>query len=1251
MATATVKSLVLSDFPFHQNALIEASAGTGKTYTISNLYLRLLLGHKCQVKTVSEILVLTFTNAATAELKERILNVIRNALRDFARGNSDDAFVEQLLTQVGDKEQACQRLLIAAQEMDLASVFTIHGFCQRVLTEYAFESGSTWQEVLLLDDSDYLLSATTDYWRKHVATLETEAAQWLISHWGTPESLAKTLRSVVYRDIGYQEPAPLFEKLQFCEKQYQQQLQDVKLWWHKNAISTMLAQADLKANVKIAKAPFLEMMQQFAANLLSKPDLGKDGWLTLSPEKIAKARKKTSKPIAEEQFQRFVDLASLEGQVDKLKQEYYFWHALVFVREHLAFSKQQLAELSPDDLLTRVMQALSKAEQDGAEKSQLATLLANKYPIAMVDEFQDTDATQFEIFRRIYQPQHQETSVSEQASDTALIMIGDPKQAIYSFRGGDIYTYLEARNFVADDARYTLAQNWRSQPDLVAATNRFFAASEHGFMNEAMPFFEVSAGRSRKKIELQGRPLSAISCRVLACADDSGKTGNKNSGDQQHKSVPIKWDQASADIANICASAVHLYLETMQVDSGSIRAGDICILVRDRFEADIIKNALQQYKIDSVFLLKDTVFKSRITYSLLLILNAINHCRSEAQIKAALLDELFCFSHDELAQLNQSVTQWQDILETFIQANELWLYKGIVSAVEYVFREFSLYERIKNNTEQYQRTLTDVRHLCEILQFQSRRIEGRSALIAWFEQRVARPELLAGDGLDDAQWRLETDQNLVQICTIHGSKGLQYPLVFIPFLSRYKDAKAGFYHDENNGLRYNITQDERHSDIQAQERLAEDIRLLYVALTRAELHCWLGVWDNNVAGRTVASGFAKTAFGKVLGVAEDNQIGHQWIISALQTRFDGLNVDVQLARQDEYLFLSDNIDDDTLNTPVLQVNALHVPISHSWRMSSYSAISRTRFVPDTPEVSNQEQKANDEIVTADIASTDLALPQGRPGMASDELALNDLPMRFQFARGASPGSFLHEVLEHSDFLDAQSLHDNALELADKFKIDKTQVPAIASWLLETLSAALQSPQTPDLAQSDSVYCLADINTQQRIAEMEFYLPLEGVNISRFNTLISNWLPDFEGHYQVQHLNGMLKGYLDLVYLRNGQLFVADYKSNHLGDTLNDYTTGSLHKVMLHHDYYLQALLYTLAMHRFLKNKLHRYDYNVHMGGAQYLFLRGMTPEIPGNGVLTVKPPKLLVEQIDSLFSGNSLNSGDDCNQEQELSIV
>lgn len=1304
-----MNKLDILSFPFHQNALIEASAGTGKTYTISNLYLRLILGHDCPARRVTDILVLTFTNAATGELKDRILKRIRHAWRDFARGTSQDPFISQLMRDVPNREAASQRLLVAAQDMDLASVFTIHGFCQRLLTEYAFESGSAWDEALLLDDSDMLIHASTDYWRKFIANLDVESAKRFLKKWRSPQELSKSLRPVISRDIGFEDPVKLLSQWQSTESRYLQLLAETRAWWSDNNISEMLQEADLKANVKLAKPTFLALMRNFALEDINETELlqtalGKDGWLTLSPERVNKARKKSSKEFDLTPFEVFDELAELQVQLNKVRQQYYFWHSLHYVREHLQVNKRLLAELSPDDLLKRVNQALSEendtekkniTENDSSKndlskkaapqkKTSLKTLIRSKYPIAMVDEFQDTDQTQFDIFKILYQ--------SDVEQNVALIMIGDPKQAIYSFRGGDIYTYLLAREFVAESARYTLATNWRSQPGLVSAVNTFFARSDSGFMHEAMPFFAVSAGKSEKQLLLNNKPLSALTCRVLLSESLSSSTtslkGDKGDTDLLKiapskmaplKIAPLKWNVASEQMASQTARAIQYYLHEAQIDGKPCLAADICVLVRDRFEAELIQTALQKRQIDSVFLLKETVFKSPVTYSILLLLKAIEQYKSESQIKAALLDHVFGFTQQTLSELNTDTLAWQESLELFHQAFDIWTYRGVMSAIEFICRSFCIFEKLKSDVQHYQRAITDIRHLSEVLQQQSTRIEGKSALITWFQERVARPELLASDGLDDTQWRLETDNNLVQISTIHGSKGLQYPFVFIPFISRYKDAQSGFYHDENQDLRFNFSGDEDVIEVQTKERLAEDIRLLYVALTRAELHCWLGVWDNNVSGRKVESGFIHTAFGRLLDARAEDTPQHDWLINIIKQRFSGESVDVLPFDEAEYwlddgvaeslsdapfsadsqskspqskspqskdaqskssplesTFLNETLIKETLSKdrqtenrrPKLTGKTLSRVISQTWQMTSYSGISKTR------ELSQHSESVEGELKASDEANSDVKNIDNNPELVIQDpeqiaISTEDLPMRFRFERGASPGSYLHEVLEYSDFSDGKSVLDNCMAFTDKFSISEANVSEIANWLIETL-------HTPINTQDCQEYCLADIKKTQKIPEMEFYLPINDLNIATFNRLITQWLPDFDGKYfaresKLKQLNGMLKGYLDLVYLQGNRLYVADYKSNFLGAKFEDYQQQQLHEAMLHHDYYLQALLYTLAMHRFMKNKLSNYSYKSHIGGAQYLFLRGMSVGQKGCGVLTVQPPLQLIESLDKLF--------------------
>lgn len=1197
-----MKKLDITTFPLDQNALIEASAGTGKTYTISNLYLRLILGHQCQPLNVAQILILTFTNAATAELKDRILARIRQAWRDFVLGQSRDEFIQTLIDVLPDRALAQQRLLIASQEMDLASVFTIHGFCQRVLSEHAFESGAAWQETLSLDDSALLKKASSDYWRIRVAGLSEATLRWYLKQCPKPENLIQQMRPVLFRDIGDANPEALHQQWHKVQQGYDEALRETKSWWQEKQISRMLAEADLNARSKISKAAFLEGMALFAAGEAAVPDLGNDGWLTLSPDKVEKARKKSSAEIDTSAFSRFENLAEQEARVSSARQQYFFWDALLFFRNHLQKQKQQNAELSPDDLLTRLHLALSSESRQAQQ--HLKTLLQDKYPVALVDEFQDTDETQFAIFKALYAP-------DAASQHRALIMIGDPKQAIYSFRGGDIHTYLSARHFVPEMSRYTLSTNWRSQPQLVASVNQLFAQSQSGFMHEDMPFHAVEAGKPAKPVVLDGAMVPAMQLAVLP-----------DSVDKKGIPVAVKWGQSSHDMAQVCANQISTYLAKMQIDGQAIAASDICVLVRDRFEAQLIQQALRQRQIDSVFLRKDTVLKSPVAYSLLLLLKAIVGYKSETAIKAALLDGLFAYEQDELMALNQNVMQWQSVLQTFNRAFEIWSWQGVMAALEYVFQAFELYKRIMAHNPEHHRCVTDLRHLNEILQFQSGRVEGKTPLILWFEERIANPDLLAADGIEGTQWRLDTDQNLVQVCTIHASKGLQYPIVMLPFTSRFKDSGGGFYHDEEQGLQYNIENDETLKTRQQQERLAEDIRLFYVAVTRAEFHCWLGVWNNTLSARSGASGFASTAIGRLLDFEIDQASLAAQIIIRIEQRLQGqpVNIDLVSKAQLEEVHAFTPVAPDTQS---LSCKQLQKGIQQNWLLTSYSAISRTRQLEVASLVVEEELKAADEAV---IQSDEVG-SLGEQQESEHPVLAPELAMRFRFTRGAAAGSFLHEVLEHCEFDKPETITAQCHAYAEKYSVAESDIPAITDWLVE----ALQSP----LSGAEEALRLWDLPRRQQLAEMEFFLPLNQVNVKQFNTLIQSWQPDLAGHYHLSQLNGMLKGYLDLIYLHRGQFFVADYKSNFLGETPEDYQPEQLHQVMLHHDYYLQAVLYSVALHRYLKNRLKDYTYQRHIGGAQYLFLRGMSPHYPECGVFTVTPPESLILALDSLFEGVS----------------
>ncbi len=1172
-------------FPLQGPALIEASAGTGKTYTIVNLYLRLLLGHQCTPLTVDKILVVTFTNAATAELKDRVRQKLQQAYLDFYAGHSDDGFVRQLIDSLDDTKLACQRLSLAVKQMDEAAIFTIHGFCQRMLKEHAFESGMLYEQTLIMDESEWLQLAVADFWRREIVTLNDELLGMILDSWAEPEALLKDIRNLLYRRA-----TPIAEmSLESVAKaldDYKALLAKVADWWQQQNVAGQLLQADLNGRAKLGKEDFLAQVSAALAERQLMPKFDKERWAALSAEKLEKARKKTSKPTDHLDFGQFDQLAQLQQDCVEGLQIGLLHQAIGAVRDNLQQNKQRLSLLSPDDLLSSLQQALA-----GNSGNVLAQSIRQAYPAALIDEFQDTDPQQFEIFRAVYAVQTSEEEI-EATPAPSWIMIGDPKQAIYAFRGADIFTYIQAKSLVVDDRQFTLATNYRTREPLVNAVNTLFTQREMAFLVEdSIPFYPVSAAKNPEGLVVQGQAAASLALVHLP-AGDKGVLG---------------WEPAAMPMAMACAGEIARILQAASDGNASVagkapQASDCCVLVRDRLEADLIKQALAKLNVASVFLVRKSVFATQMAYDLYLLLQALAHPGDERKLKAALTSELFAFTAEQLDALFANELQWQRLTEQVFQWHRDWRRYGLMLVLEQVFAQYDIYAKLVAHFEDGMRRVTDLRHLTELLQQQSALVNGESQLLHWYESHLADPD----HDHEGQQLRLETDANLVQIITQHASKGLEFPLVFLPFVSRFRTSKEAIFHDATQGLMVDLLASDEHLATADHERLAEDIRLFYVALTRAEHYCWMGVW-NFASGRSKQSALLQSAIGTLL-LHDVDPIDDGTIASRLQSLTDKADISYRAISDEELTGdYAPYVGQPTQQTPDWQTAILKQPVKRSWQLTSYSAIASHHQVKDE-------------------------LPPGfdegvQPMMPPPEQ--EPVPSPFSFVRGANAGSFLHGVFENIDFTQPDNLAEVIEEKGKWYGIDASWYPMLHQWLGDVLLAKFATEG------KDAALQLAALAPQQVKIEMEFHMPLTQVRASQFNQILNQYAPRRDYHYQFEQLNGMLKGFIDLLFEYQGRFYVADYKSNHLGDSLAEYHGQALETAMVEHDYHLQAILYSLALHRWLKPRIANYDYDTHCGGAYYLFLRGMHSEHPGNGIYHFTPQKGLILALDRLFDGEA----------------
>ncbi|CAM3513082.1 RecBCD enzyme subunit RecB [Vibrio aerogenes CECT 7868] len=1176
-------------FPLSGMRLIEASAGTGKTYTITGLYLRLLLGHgdkmsaHPQALSVGQILVVTFTEAATAELRGRIRERIHQARLAFTRGESEDPFLCSLLEETADHGRAAQVLLQAERDMDMAAIYTIHGFCQRMLVQNAFESGSRFQHEFITDESRLKVMAVADFWRCNFYGLSLTLAEQVRQLWPTPSHLLDDIGLYLSGSEPHLSVSFPVTDLESLHQQNLSRIETLKQQWRQSCHEFQGLIADSGVNkrsyTKKSLPAWIEQVSAWAAKETNSYDI---------PDKLERFSRqvlveKTPKgePPSHPVFDAIEDFLA---QPVSLKAPL-LAHAIKECRRILARTKQEKQWLSFDDLLAYLSVALKNDHQQ-----LLAQRIRGLYPVAMIDEFQDTDPLQYHIFSQIYSGE----------TDTGLLMIGDPKQAIYAFRGADIFTYMKARRQVS--SHFTLATNWRSGYDMVMAVNQLFLSASRAFIYENdIPFIPVSAapGAKERYWELENEQQPAM---TWWWPDHQESYLMKQEYMQQMTGATVAQIQTILQASD--AGRCHLISGQKKQP---VQAGDIAVLVRTGHEGHMIKSALAKQGIASVYLSnRDSVFTGGVARDILRLLQAVLAPENERLLKAALASAFFMLEIFELDQLNTDELLWEQVIREFKAYRQIWSDKGIQPMLRTVLYQRQLAERWLRHSDG-ERMLTDYMHISELLQQAASETDSAHGLARWLTQSI-EDSLQGLSHQDEYIQRLESEKNLVRIITIHKSKGLEFDLVFLPFAMNFREAAEAKYHDDEQDK---VILDLFRSDLamsQAEkERLAEDLRLLYVALTRAVYGCFIGVAA--VAGRSKKGDSLAhlCAMGYLL---QQGQPGDAALLKQGIEKVLGSSSGVLCAPPEPGetpLTLQTNDHDD------LCVKTLNHVIERYWRMTSYSNLVK--------------QSGHQTFLDAPLEPKGFDIDSAGE---SDEMLWTDEEKNiFTFPKGAAPGTFLHSLFEETEFTQPPDSEENIRiisALMETSSVDSAWLPTLLNMMHQVLTTPLDGKSLR----------LAEIDKRKRLAEMEFLLPVEVLQAAGLNRLIRQKDPlsaqaAMLGFAKVE---GMLKGFIDLVFEYRGQYYILDWKSNHLGYHIEDYSQSRLQAAMIEHRYDLQYQLYTLALHRFLSARIPGYRYKKHFGGVYYIFLRGVAGRAE-YGVFSHRPEEALILALDRLVAGQS----------------
>ncbi len=1164
--------------PLSGTNLIEASAGTGKTYAISIIFLRLIVENNFRIE---DILVVTFTIPATMELRMRIRDRLRDAVSVIESVEIKDKTVSQLMDRYKNDSVMKQRILTALKSFDQASVYTIHSFCQQMLVDNAFESGSLFTSEIV-NDGAIVEQGVNDLCRRTLYN----ASPALVSYFMDNCSVAELLELYKKRPLSPElriEPEISdadIESLETSNNLVAEYYDKLSALWETESGSVAAIfheSVALKRNIykEDSMDSLIEDMNYYIAG--DDPLALFDKFENYTSDKIISSLKKGGDYPESEVFEICQKLytAFLEYQASGSSLLISIKKRLFDVIDELILNKKNTSSgRSFDDLIKDAHRGLN-----GLSGKLLGDKVRARYMAALIDEFQDTDNLQFDIFSRLFNN-----------DKTILFLIGDPKQAIYRFRGADIFSYIKASQEMKN--RYTLARNWRSRVELIECINEVFVRCVNPFIFSQIEFHPVRPGEDTQgEVFLNnGKPVPPLD--IWLAPEDRGTGSN------------ALIEKLSAEISLLINRDSD---NPYTIGENRINPGDIAVLVRTGRQGIEVRDAFARYNIPSVSRGMDNVFKTEDALALYYIVSAIAEPSNYSLVKAAAstvamggsAEVLYNFRHSSAEDSNAL----DDITSRFYDYREIWNAGGFLNMITEFLEGESVPSRIFALSGG-ERMITNINHISEILHgVEHEKGFSPKELVAWFGNTIASPP-----DNDEYSMRLERDDDAVNIITMHACKGLEFPIVYCPFLAHSGDSRDNFviYHDLEDDNRTVLYLDKNIPDelkkIKANEDLAENIRLLYVALTRAKSGCRIMFAPNNNFGKSAAyhifvkdPGFEQVKFSREVLVTALNDLAE---------KSDGKICFAEGSSSDGRIYHVEKHSGKEIG-----VRHFTGEVRDSWKTHSYSSIV-LRF--------SSHGKSEEK----DFQSEYFVKHERGEGI-------------FGFASGARAGLCIHEIFEKIDFTQSDRIlvSEKCGEILEKYRYDLSSKVHLTDMFFNVVNSILDE---------DTGLKLADIGEGSRLSELEFNFPMDYFDSLKFRDVFKSTSPYCDKIYQRltsdhSEPGGMMKGFIDLIFEFNGKYYIADWKSNHLGNSYDDYLPDSIADEMEKHNYFLQYYIYSAALNRYLKQRLgDSYSYDDHFGGVYYFFVRGMNPDAAGSpGIFRDKPSMSVIEKLDQYFTGEN----------------
>ncbi len=1135
------------------SCLIEASAGTGKTFSIAFLVLRLVVEKALPIE---HILIVTFTDAATKELRERVRQRLVEAKNALNGATSKDKLLNDWLAQLEShvpRSDAQARLVQALASIDQASISTIHGFCQKILTEYPLESEQTFGQTLTTDMTGLYDELVADFWRQTVYERPEEEVALILAAMPSPKNLHSLLYDIKQPGLRITPEVKDLDTLM------------PELLAHQQAWQDWITQTQPKIDEFIAEAKAQNWINTRSLDKLAahQAQFANDPMALLNYLAEGTPFNKQGKPQAAEFVAQIHPGDTLLNNQTQLPQQLKIALQSAFAthfQQQLSVKLQAQNLMSFDDLIQRLYHALQQPQA-----TTLIERVRSGYQAALIDEFQDTDQWQWGIFSALFN-QSAQTLQNSQTDPAYLFLIGDPKQAIYKFRGADIHAYFAAARQC--QAHYTLDTNWRSQPNLVAAVNQVFDV-DNPFQFHELHFKPVNAGVDA---DPQCATQPAWHWLTLPTQAD-GKPWPKTSAD------PLIQQNLLAEISEL-------------LQHHGVQPKQIAILVRTNQRAESYRHALAKLGIPAVIKSRQSIYQTPQAEQLYRVMAAMLQPNNSRLIKPLLALDWFGLNSEQVHQIlhSDALEDWFELMQ---RLHQLWHKTSFIRALYALLEQQQVLEHLTKFNDA-ERRIANIQQLAETLQTEiHQRHLTPAKTLDFLAHQITQP-----DGSDATIVRLDRDDEALQIVTVHAAKGLEYDYVFCPDLWQAKDPEktpkdlVRVYQDGEWLLDLGSDQFTQHHDQAYQEQQAEDLRLAYVALTRAKVRNTVVTGDN-------LKGFDQSP----LGYLQQQPPRAQGNDNLFTTRELALHAQPQVYQPP--LVLGD----------YQACSIQRTAVDTRYRLFSFTGLVKAGHT--AVSVPSAELEAINETPTD--KAQEIPVPQTP--------AANDpFDKERDIARGAEFGNLVHDLLEQQDFAQlAQGVDPERRDsLCQQYglKLNDNQQQA--------LEQMMQRIVTTPLNAESSGLTLAQLPSNKVLKEMAFYYALASSSTLQLNQAMPKDVPFLP--LKAQQLAGYLNGFIDLVFEHQGRFYLLDYKTNYLGANPSDYTYERMYEEMQHHSYGLQFMLYCLALHQYLSHRLPDYDYERHFAGVYYVFVRGMNGDNADTGVYHYRPTLADLERLAACLS-------------------